>query len=118
MDKKIANIIRIYEEHIGEEVKIYDTPGKPNEYLGKHDGEQVEIEMYRSLGGQIMFFTTKLGLKLGNSTRALLGFMSNPNELHWKALGRIVGYLKKLFNGILYVEPETFRVISFADTDY
>jgi len=45
--------------------------------------------------------------------------MSNPNELHWKVLGRIVGYLKgKLFNGILYVEPETFRVISFADTDY
>jgi len=93
MDKKIANIIRIYEEHIGEEVKIYDTPGKPNEYLGKHDGEQVEIEKYRSLVGQIMFFTTKLGLKLGNSTRALSGFMSNPNELHCKALGQIVGYL-------------------------
>jgi len=51
MDKKIANIIRVYEEHIGEEVKIYDTPGKPNEYLGKHDGEPVEIEKYRSLVG-------------------------------------------------------------------
>ena len=29
-----------------------------------------------------------------------------------------MGYLKgKLFNGMLYVEPEMFRVISFADTD-
>ena len=119
MDKKIKNIIKVYEEHIGREAKIYDTPGKPNEYLGKHDGEPVEIEKYRSLVGQIMFFTTKLGLKLGNSTRALSGFMSNPNEAHWTALGRIVGYLKgRSFNGILYVEPESFRVISFADTDY
>jgi len=89
MDKKIANIVRVYEEHIGKEAKIYDTPRKPNEYLGKHDGEPVEIEKYRSLVGQIMFFTIKLGLKLGNSTRALSGFMSNPNELHWIALGQI-----------------------------
>jgi len=82
MDKKITNIIRVYEEHIGEEVKIYDTPGKLNEYLGKHDSEPAEIEKYRSLVGQIMFFTTKLGLKLRNLTRALSGFMPNPNELH------------------------------------
>ena len=33
MDKKIANILKVYEEHVGKEAKIYNTPGKLNEYL-------------------------------------------------------------------------------------
>ena len=41
-----------------------------------------------------MFLTTKLCPKTGHACRALSGFMSNPNEVHWKALEHAVVYLK------------------------
>ena len=119
MDKKVKATIQQYEEYIGKEAKIYDSPGKPHEYLGKNEGEPIDTEKYRSFVGQAMFFTTKLGPKLGNATRALSGFMANPGKLHWDALGRLIGYMKGMdVKGILYVEPETYRVCGLADTDF
>ena len=120
MVKKVDALVKAYEEHIGKEVKIYETPGKPHEYLAKsEETEPVEVEKYRSFVGQLMFFTTKLCPKTGTATRALSGFMSNPNETHWKALGRVIGYLKGMeLKGMMHVQPESFRVASLADTDY
>ena len=119
MDKKVNTTIAQYEKYIGKEAKVYDSPGKPHEYLEKHDGDPIDVEMYRSFVGQVMFFTTKLGPKIGNATRALSGFMSNPGEPHWTALGRLIGYMKGMkIKGLLYVEPESFRVCGLADTDY
>ena len=55
-----------------------------------------------------MFYTTKLGPKLGNATRALSVFMANPGKLHWDALGRLIGYMKGMdVKGILYIEQES-----------
>ena len=120
MDKKVNTLVEAYEKHIGKEAKIYETPGKPHEYLSKsEDEEPVDIDQYRSFVGQLMFFTTKLYPKMGTSTRALSGFMSKPNETHWKALGRAIGYLKGVeLKGLMYVQPESFRMSSLADTDY
>ena len=119
MDKKVDAIVDNYEKHINGEAKIYDTPGKPHEYLAKNEGEPIDIDPYRSLVGQVMFFTTKLCPKTGNANRALSGFMSNPGEKHWSALGRLIGYLKGMeLKGILYIEPESYHVVSLADTDY
>ena len=119
MDKKVVDIVNHYERYIKDKVKPFETPGKPHEYLDKHMGEPVDIDEYRSLVGKMMFFTTKLALKTGAATRALLGHMQNPGPDHWKALGRFVGYLSQLkLKGLMYVEPETFKVIALADTDF
>ena len=119
MDKKVVDIVNHYERYIKDNVKAFETPGKPHEYLDKHMGEPVDIDEYRSLVGKMMFFTTKLGLKTGAATRALSGHMQNPGPDHWKALGRFVGYLSQLkLKGLMYVEPETFKVIALADTDF
>ena len=83
MKKKVAAIIDKLERFLGRDVKVL-SPGKPNEYLRKsNDEDPVNVDEYRSLVGQIMFFTTKLCPKTGNASRALSGFMSNPNEIHW-----------------------------------
>ena len=119
MDKKVKETVRKYEDYLGREAKVYESPGKPHEYLSKNEGEAIDIDEYRSLVGQLMFFTTKLGPKLGNATRALSGFMSSPGATHWAALGRVIGYLKSMeMKGILYIEPESFKVIALADTDF
>ena len=45
--------------------------------------------------------------------------MSNPNTTHWAALGRLIGYFKGMeVKGILYLEPESYRMACLADTDY
>ena len=121
MEKKINALVADYEAFIGKPVKTYDTPGKPHEYLAKSDEEHQpeNIDKYRSLVGQAMFITTKLCPKTGTATRSLSGFMANPNEMHWVALGRLIGYFKNMeLKGILYVEPESFRLACLADTDY
>ena len=119
MDKKVDGIVKSYEEYIKGKVKEYETPGKPHEYLDKHIGDPLDLDEYRSLVGKIMFFTTKLSLKTGSATRALSGHMMNPGLDHWKAMGRAVGYLSQMkLKGIMYVEPESFRVVALADTDF
>ena len=69
MDKKILSIIEMYEDYAQKEVKIYESPGKPGEYLDKNEEENaIDIDQYRSLVGKIMFFTTKLSVKTGAAT--------------------------------------------------
>ena len=120
MDKKVRACIEQLEKFLGREIKIKPSPGKPNEYLQKSkDEEPVNIDEYRSLVGQIMFFTTKLCPKTGNACRALSGFMSNPSEEHWKAIERLVGYLKGMgTRGVIYWEPESMKLIAVSDTDF
>ena len=119
MDKKVEAMIAKYEAYIGRAAKVYDSPGKPHDYLGKNDGEPIDIDEYRSLVGQLMFYTTKLAPKIGNATRVLSGFMSTPGTEHWAALGRVIGYIKGTkMNGITYIEPNSFKVLALADTDF
>jgi len=66
-----------------------------------------------------MFFATKICPKIGAAVRALSGHMSCPGPNHWKALGRLVGYVKQMeLRGILYLEHVSFKTASLADTDY
>ena len=120
MDKKVQASIEQLEKFLKREIKVKPSPGKPNEYLRKSEDESpVDIDEYRSLVGQIMFFTTKLCPKTGNACRALSGFMSNPSKDHWKALERLVGYMKGMgTRGIIYWEPESMKLIAVSDTDF
>ena len=68
MNNKVAATIHKYEDYLGREAKIYKPPGKPYEYLSKNEGESININEYRSLVGQLMFFTKNLGSNIVNST--------------------------------------------------
>ena len=107
MDKKVQNMINQLERFLHKDIKVKRSPGKPNEYLQKEENEDnINIDEYRSLVGQIMFFTTKLFPKTGNACRALSGFMSCPTRTHWKAIEHLVGYLKGMaIRGVTYWEP-------------
>ena len=120
MDKKVQASIEQLKKFLKREIKVKPSPGKPNEYLQKSEDENpVDIDEYRSLVGQIMFFTTKLCPKTGNACRALSGFMSNPSKDHWKALERLIGYMKGMgTRGIIYWEPESMKLIAVSDTDF
>ena len=69
----------------------------------EEDHEPINIDKYRSLAGQAIFFTAKLCTKTGTAKRALSGFMSNPNTTHWAALGRLVGYFRGMEVKDIYI---------------
>ena len=56
MDKKATDIVNSCERYIGQEVKTYETPGVPGSVLGANEGAPVDIDVYRSLVGKLMFF--------------------------------------------------------------
>ena len=117
MDKKVTAIIESYEQYIGKEAEVFSTPGTPNENLIKHEGDPMDIDEFRSLVGKFMFFTTNICLKTTSAVRALSGHMSSPEPDHWKAMGRLIGYMKQMeLRGVLYGEPESFKTLSLADT--
>jgi hypothetical protein len=118
MDKKVQELVQKYENHTKSVAKKYESPGKPGENLSKWEGDSVDINAYRSITGLAMFFGTKMGPKPSNAIRSISRFMSNPGKEHWKAIGRLIGYLKHAkFNGIRYVEPESLELIYMCDTD-
>jgi Reverse transcriptase (RNA-dependent DNA polymerase)/Zinc knuckle len=119
MTKLETEIVESYEKLMGKNVKTADTPGFPNSYLSKNDGETVMMTEYRSLVGKIMYLMTKLAPDLANPARELAQHLSNPGEQHWKALERLIGYVKaKKFDGLVYRKPKELRAISFVDSDY
>ena len=64
-----------------------------------------------------------MGIKCSNVARELATQMDHPNEDHWKAVSRIVGYLKQqLEQDELYSvklrKPKTLRIKAWCDSDY
>ena len=119
MEKKVQDIVDTYEAFIGTEAKVFDSPGAPNSVLDKNEGEVVDINMYRSLVGKIMFFVTKLGPKMCYAVRYLARHMSNPGDPHWKALGRLVGFMKGMkIKGVILRKPVDLRTVSLVDSDF
>ena len=119
MVKKCKDIVDCFEKHVGAEVPVYSTPGKPHSVLSKNLEEVVDIDMYRSLVGKIMFFATKVGPTICHAVRDLAAHMSNPGKPHWEALRRLVGYMKGMkLKGMALHKPNQLRNVSACDADY
>jgi len=66
-----------------------------------------------------MFFVTKLGPKICIAVRDLARHMSNPGDSHWKALGRLIGYMKGIkLKGLRMKKPHSLRNGSLCDSDF
>ena len=119
MDKKATDIVHSCERYIGQEVNTYETPGVPGSVLGANEGAPVDIDVYRSLVGKLMFFSTKIGPKQANAVRDLSRHMSNPGEDHWKAMKRAVGFVKGMkLKGIKMSKPVELRMATLCDSDH
>ena len=120
MDKLVMKIVNTYQQHVGKEANIAKTPGTPGQVLMKNEGKPKDPEMYRKIVGQIMYLVTKIFPEGANAARELTRHFSNPNDDHWKEVGRFVGYLKHLGKDIklTYRKPKEMRVMSVVDSNY
>ena len=121
MDKLIEEIIRYYETLRDKKVKNSNLPGAPGKVLFKSEenSDPLDVENYRSIVGKLLYLSTKLRPDIANAVRELSSHLSHPNQSHWDAVEKVVGYLKT--NGSKRVElhrPKSLRVLAFVDADY
>jgi Reverse transcriptase (RNA-dependent DNA polymerase) len=119
MKKLEEEIVKKFESVTERTARLVNTPGYPGKYLTKNEGDPVDIENYRSIVGKIMYYATKIAPDVCNAARELAQHLSSPGEEHWKAMERVVGYIKaEHYEGLVYRKPKALRPISIVDSDY
>ena len=118
MNDYVNTLINDYENEYGQ-VKIASTPGPPNIVLCKSADIPLAKDKYRSYLGRIMYYVTKLAPECANATRELAQQMECPGTEHWKAMRRLIGYLKgKDKHSLRYTQPHMFRIVAYVDSNF
>ena len=69
--------------------------------------------------GKLLYYVVKVGPECGNAVRDLARYMSNPGEEQWKAMRRVVGYLKgKIRHGHVMRRPKDLKAGLYCDSSY
>ncbi|GJZ62295.1 hypothetical protein Tco_0618432 [Tanacetum coccineum] len=86
--------------------------------LKDEDGEEVDVNMYRSMIGSLMYLTSSRP-DIMFAVYACARYQVNPKVSHLHAVKRIFRYLKgqpKL--GLWYPKDSPFDLVAYTDSDY
>nr|GEW01381.1 hypothetical protein [Tanacetum cinerariifolium] len=101
------------------EVKTASTPMETQKPLLKdEDGEEVDVHMYTSMIGSLMYLTSSRP-DITFIVRSCARYQVNPKVSHLHAVKRIFRYLKcqpKL--GLWYPKDYSFDLVAYTDSDY
>ncbi|GJU06589.1 retrovirus-related pol polyprotein from transposon TNT 1-94 [Tanacetum coccineum] len=115
-DKYVAEILKKFRFI---EVKTASTPMETQKPLLKdEDGEEVDVYMYRSMIGSLMYLTSSRP-DIMFAVCACARYQVNPKVSHLHAVKRIFRYLKgqsKL--GLWYPKDSPFDLVAYTDSDY
>ncbi|GKA50407.1 putative ribonuclease H-like domain-containing protein, partial [Tanacetum coccineum] len=115
-DKYVAEILKKFGFL---EVKTASTPMETQKPLLKdEDGEEVNVHLYRSMIGSLMYLTSSRP-DIMFAVCACARYQVNPKVSHLHAVKRIFRYLKgqpKL--GLWYPKDSPFDLVAYTDSDY
>ncbi|GKD82432.1 putative ribonuclease H-like domain-containing protein, partial [Tanacetum coccineum] len=115
-DKYVAEILKKFGFT---EVKTSSTPMETQKPLLKdEDGEEVDVHMYRSMIGSLMYLTSSRP-DIMFAVCVCARYQVNPKVSHLHAVKRIFRYLKgqpKL--GLWYPKDSPFDLVAYTDSDY
>ncbi|GJU37512.1 retrovirus-related pol polyprotein from transposon TNT 1-94 [Tanacetum coccineum] len=101
------------------EVKTASTPMETQKPMLKdEDGEEVDVHIYRSMIGSLMYLTSSRP-DITFAVCACARYQVNPKVSHLYAVKRIFRYLKgqpKL--GLWYPKDSPFDLVAYTDSDY
>ncbi|GKD05263.1 hypothetical protein Tco_1180237, partial [Tanacetum coccineum] len=101
------------------EVKTASTPIETQKPLLKdEDGEEVDVHMYRSIFGLLMYLTSlRPGIMF--AVCACARYQVNPKVSHLYAVKRIFRYLKGQPKfSLWYPKDSPFDLVAYTDSDY
>ncbi|GJU20096.1 putative ribonuclease H-like domain-containing protein [Tanacetum coccineum] len=112
-------VVKILKKFGFTEVKTASTPMETQKPLLKdEDGEEVDVHMYRSMIGSLMYLTSSRP-DIMFVVCACARYQVNPKVSHLYAVKRIFRYLKgqpKL--GLWYPKDSPFDLVAYTDSDY
>ncbi|GJT20119.1 putative ribonuclease H-like domain-containing protein [Tanacetum coccineum] len=112
-------VVKILKKFRFTEVKTASTPIETQKPLLKdEDGEEVDVYMYRSMIGSLMYLTSSRP-DIMFAVCACARYQVNPKVSHLHAVKRIFRYLKgqpKL--GLWYPKDSPFDLVAYTDSDY
>ncbi|GJW61347.1 putative ribonuclease H-like domain-containing protein [Tanacetum coccineum] len=112
-------VIEILKKFGFTDVKIASTPMETQKLLLKdEDGEEVDVHLYRSMIGSLMYLTSSRP-DIMFAVCACARYQVNPKVSHLHAVKRIFRYLKgqpKL--GLWYPKDSPFDLVAYTDSDY
>ncbi|GJW86916.1 putative ribonuclease H-like domain-containing protein [Tanacetum coccineum] len=115
-DKYVAKILKKFGFT---EVKTASTPMETQKPLLKdEDGEEVDVHLYRSMIGSLMYLTSSTP-DIMFAVCACAKYQVNPKVSHLHAVKKIFRYLKgqpKL--GLWYPKDSPFDLVAYTDSDY
>ncbi|GJR38650.1 putative ribonuclease H-like domain-containing protein [Tanacetum coccineum] len=115
-DKYVGEILKKFRFT---EVKTASTPMETQKPLLKdEDGEEVDVHMYRSMIGSLMYLTSSRP-DIMFAVCACARYQVNPKVSHLHVVKRIFRYLKgqpKL--GLWYPKDSPFDLVAYTDSDY
>nr|GEV92061.1 hypothetical protein [Tanacetum cinerariifolium] len=115
-DKYVTEISKIFGFT---EVNTASTPMETQKPLLKdEDGKEVDVHMYRSMIGSLMYLTSSRP-DIMFAVCACTRYQVNPKVSHLHAVKRIFKYLKgqpKL--GLWYLKDSPFDLVAYTDSDY
>ncbi|GJZ08054.1 putative ribonuclease H-like domain-containing protein [Tanacetum coccineum] len=115
-DKYVTEILKKFSFT---DVKTTSTPMETQKPLLKdEDGEEVDVHLYRSMIGSLMYLTS-LRPDIMFAVCACARYQVNPKVSHLHAVKRIFRYLKgqpKL--GLWYPKDSPFDLVAYTDSDY
>ncbi|GJW39908.1 uncharacterized mitochondrial protein-like protein [Tanacetum coccineum] len=115
-DKYVIEILKKFDFT---DVKIASTPMETQKLLLKdEDGEEVDVHLYRSAIGSLMYLTS-LRPDIIFVVCTYARYQVNPNVSHLHAIKRIFRYLKgqpKL--GLWHPKDFPFDLVAYTDSDY
>ncbi|GJV29155.1 retrovirus-related pol polyprotein from transposon TNT 1-94 [Tanacetum coccineum] len=115
-DKYVTEILKKF---CFTDVKTASTPMETQKLLLKDkDGEEVNVHLYRSMIGSLMYLTS-LRPDIMFAVCACARYQVNPKVSHLYVVKRIFRYLKgqpKL--GLWYLKDSPFDLVAYTDSDY
>nr|GEU55206.1 putative ribonuclease H-like domain-containing protein [Tanacetum cinerariifolium] len=115
-DKYVAKILRKFGLTDGKSASTLIDTEKP--LLKDLDGENVDVNTYRSMNGSLMYLTSSRP-DIMFAVCACACFQVTPKASHLHAVKRIFRYLKdKPHLGLWYLKDSPFNLVAYSDSDY
>nr|GEV94705.1 uncharacterized mitochondrial protein AtMg00810-like [Tanacetum cinerariifolium] len=115
-DKYVAEILKKFGLTKGKSASTPIDTEKP--LLKDHDGEDVDVHIYRSMIGSLMYLTSSRP-DIMFTVCACACFQVTLKASHLHAVKRIFRYLKgKPHLGLWYLKDSPFDLVAYSDSDY
>nr|GEX89758.1 uncharacterized mitochondrial protein AtMg00810-like [Tanacetum cinerariifolium] len=115
-DKYVAKILKKFGLTVGKSASTLIDTEKP--LLQDPDGEDVDVQIYRSMIGLLMYLTSSRP-DIMFAVCACARFQVTPKASHLHAVKRIFRYLKgKPHLGFWYPKDSPFDLVVYSDSDY